>query len=190
MSDLAAQRVYWTVADLDLLPDTWDGTRYEIIDRELFVSKSPHWHRQEVCGNLYQELRMWSQASGLGRAGLAPGVLFSNVDAVIPDVVWISNKRLAELLDRAGHLTGAPELAIEVLSSDPENELRDRQAKLKVYSMYGVQEYWIVDWQLQQVTIYRREQGMLRLALTLLAGDELTSPLLPGFACPLARLFT
>jgi Uma2 family endonuclease len=148
MSDLAAQRVYWTVADLDLLPDTWDGTRHEIIDGELFASKSPHWDHQEVCGNLYQELRMWSQASGLGRAGLAPGVLFSN------------------------------------------NELRDRQAKLKVYSMYGVQEYWIVDWQLQQVTIYRREQGMLRLALTLLAGDELSSPLLPGFACPLARLFT
>jgi Uma2 family endonuclease len=108
---------------------------------------------------------------------------------VIPDVVWISNERLAELLDRAGHLTGAPELAIEVLSPGPENELRDRQAKLKVYSLYGVQEYWIVDWQLRQVTVYRREHGVLRLALTLLEGDELTSPLLPGFACPLARLF-
>ncbi len=61
--------------------------------------------------------------------------------------------------------------------------------KLRMYAAYGIQEYWIVDWQLQQVTIYRREQGTLRPAATLLAGDTLTSPLLPGFACPVARLF-
>jgi len=34
----------------------------------------------------------------------------------MPDVVWASNERLAVLLDEAGHLTGAPELAVEVLS--------------------------------------------------------------------------
>ncbi|WP_442948540.1 hypothetical protein [Nostoc sp.] len=48
---------------------------------------------------------------------------------MIPDVVWASNGRLPLLLDEAGHLTGAPELVIEVLSAGIENEKRDRELK-------------------------------------------------------------
>ena len=109
---------------------------------------------------------------------------------VVPDVVWISHERLAALMDEAGHLTGAPELAVEVLSPGVENERRDREAKLKLYGSRGIREYWIVDWRLQQVEVYRRDQAMLRLVSTLFAEDVLTSPLLPGFSCPVARLFT
>ncbi|MBI3733244.1 MAG: Uma2 family endonuclease, partial [Chloroflexi bacterium] len=117
------------------------------------------------------------------------GVLFSDTDNVIPDVVWISQERLASLMDSAGHLTGAPELVVEVLSPGADNERRDREAKLKLYSVRGVREYWLVDWRVKQVEIYRRERAHLSLAVTLLAEDELTSPLLPGFACAVARLF-
>jgi len=108
---------------------------------------------------------------------------------VIPDVVWASNQRLAMLLDAAGHLTAAPELVVEVLSPGMENVRRDREVKLKLYSLRGVQEYWIVDWQLQQIEVYRREQGSLRIMATLLGNDVLSSPLLPGFTCSIAQLF-
>ena len=104
-------------------------------------------------------------------------------------MVWVGNERLAVLLDAAGHLVGAPELVVEVLSPGEQNERRDRQLKLKLYSARGVQESWIVDWQLQQIEIYRREQAALVLAVTLLGQDRLTSPLLPGFGCPVAPLF-
>lgn len=43
---------------------------------------------------------------------------------------------------------------VEVLSSGEENERRDRQAKLKLYSSRGVQEYWIADWRLKQIEVY------------------------------------
>jgi Uma2 family endonuclease len=104
-------------------------------------------------------------------------------------VAWISNERLGAVLDDAGHLTGAPELVVEVLSPGAQNERRDRQAKRKLYEMQGVREYWIADWRLRQVEVYRREEGMLRLITTLLVEDTLTSPLLPGFSCPVERLF-
>jgi Uma2 family endonuclease len=79
---------------------------------------------------------------------------------------------------------------VEVLSPGPTNERRDREAKLKLYSRRGVQEYWIVDWQRRQVEVYRREQAALRLAHTLLPGDTIDSPLLPGFQCQIERFFS
>ncbi|WP_442944837.1 Uma2 family endonuclease [Nostoc sp.] len=68
-------------------------------------------------------------------------MIFTDADNVIPDVVWISSKRLAQLLDEEGHLRGTPELIVEVLSPGTTNEPRDRQVKLKLYSSTGVQEY-------------------------------------------------
>jgi Uma2 family endonuclease len=76
-----------------------------------------------------------------------------------------------------------------VLSVGREQERRDREAKLKLYSSKGVQEYWIVNWRLQQVEVYRRENSLLKLIVTLLSNDELTLPLLPGFSCSIAQFF-
>lgn len=78
---------------------------------------------------------------------------------------------------------------LEVLSPDNENERRDRELKLKLYSERGVQEYWIIDWQRQQVEIFRREQWLLQLIDTLLPPDQITSPLLPGFSYLVSQLF-
>ena len=107
----------------------------------------------------------------------------------LPDVVWISNERLAQIEDEAGHLLGSPELIVEVLSPGSVNEKRDRSAKRKLYSLYGVQEYWICDRSLQQVEIYRRQEAVLTLQTTLLSQDEITSPLLPDFCCAIAHFF-
>lgn len=187
MSQTTDESVRWSANDLVLLPD--NGCRYEIIDGDLFVTRAPHWGHQRVSGNINAELRAWSLKTGLGEAVATPGIIFSDADNVIPDVVWIFKERLAILLDESGHLTGAPDLVVEVLSPGVENERRDREAKRKLYAFRGVQEYWIVDWQLRQVEVYRREQAVLKLAATLFDEDNLTSPLLPGFDCAVSDLF-
>jgi Uma2 family endonuclease len=187
MTQSAAERLRWTTADLELLPN--DGNRYETIDGDLFVTRAPHWGHQETCGNVYTELRNWSRRTGLGRAAIAPGIIFVDTDNVIPDVVWASNERLAILLDEAGHLTAAPELVVEVLSPGADNERRDRDLKLRLYSVRGAKEYWIVDWRLQQVEVYRREETSLSLSAVLYANDELTSDVLPGFRCLVRDFF-
>jgi len=178
----------WRSSDLDLLPE--NGTRYEIINGELFMSKSPHWHHQTACGNVYMELKLWCRGQGQGSVAITPGVLFSDTNDVIPDVAWVSQDRLADLMDEAGHLTGAPDLAVEVLSFGTRNEERDRTAKRKLYETQGVREYWILDWRLKQIEVYRREEGELRLVATLLPEESLTSPLLPGFRCSVSSLFS
>jgi Uma2 family endonuclease len=170
----------YTSSDLELLPDV-EGTRYEIIDGDLHASKQPSWEHQYACIALGAELLSWSRQSGLGRPVVAPGLIFAPDDDVAPDLVWISLARLAVARDAAGHLRSAPELVVEVLSPGSANERRDRELKLKLYSRQGVQEYWIVDWRLRTVQVYRRADQALQLASTAGDGDVLTSPLLPGF---------
>lgn len=188
MSQTTTDRVRWTTTDIDLLASS-DYKRYEIIDGELFVTRALHWTHQETCGNICVELERWSKVKGLGQANIHPGIIFTDSDSVIPDVVWITNERLAVLLNKDGHLTGAPELVAEVLSPGAEQERREREAKLKLYSLRGVQEYWIADWRLETVEIYRRENAALVLVATLTREDELNSPLLPDFACFVGRFF-
>jgi Uma2 family endonuclease len=178
----------WTTRDLEALPDD-EWVRREIIDGELFVTRAPHYKHQQTIRKILRHLDTWSEATGLGEVILTPGVIYTDTDNVIPDLVWVSNDRLAMLLDSSGHLTGSPELVIEILSEGSTNERRDRYAKLKLYSQQGVCEYWIVNWQLKQVEVYRREDAKLTPIATLFAQDAITSPLLPKFCCSVAQFF-
>jgi Uma2 family endonuclease len=187
MGPSTGQPERWTVADLELMPA--DGTVYELINGKLFTSQPPTWEHQHACSLIFMELQRWSYTHPHGEARMAPDLLFSKFDNVLPDVIWISAKRMALLWDGAGHLCGAPELVVEVLSPGPENEQRDREAKRRLYAAQGIQEYWIADWHTQQVTIYRLDDARLRQAALLHATDTITSPLLPGFACPVRHLF-
>ncbi len=182
-----ATALRWTSADLEVMPD--DGKRYEIIDGELYVSKQPRYHHQYTCSEMNRQLGNWSKETGQGRVIAAPGLIFAEDDDVAPDVVWISDKRLTVALREDGKLHDAPELVIEVLSPGFANEKRDRDAKLKLYSRRGVEEYWIVDWLIRRVEVYRRRDLALHLAATLHENEILETPLLPGFSCLVSSLF-
>jgi Uma2 family endonuclease len=182
-----SQERRFTSADLELLPD--DGKRYEIIDGELYVSKPWTVDHQATCSELGFELGQWNRTAGLGHVVPAPGVVFADDDEVVPDLIWISHQRLAVTLGADGHLHAAPELVVEVLSPGPSNEKRDREVKVALYSRRGVREYWIVDGRRRQIEIFRRANAALGLVTTLLEGDTLESPLLPGFVLHLGEFF-
>ena len=178
----------FTSADLERMPDI-QGVRYEIIDGELYVSRSVDEAHQYVCAALTYALHGWDLRTGAGVTIPAPGLVFSEDNDVIPDLVWISHQRRAEAKDEKGHYRLAPELIVEILSPGSMNERRDRELKLNLYSRQGVQEYWIVDWREHRVELYRRVEAELRLADTLTDGDALSSPLLPGFECAVSSLW-
>lgn len=181
--------IRWTVRDLDVMPDDGGWKRYEIINGDLLVTRALHIRHQSAAGKIHVRLENWSEETGLGSAFQTPGVIFSPTDAVIPDVVWISKERLANGVDESGHLVITLELMVEILSPGERNEQRDKEFKLKLYSLYGVQEYWIVNWQLQTLEVYRRSDAQLELVGALLSTDSLKSPLLPDFLIPMAKVF-
>ena len=180
-------KIKWTSADLELLPE--NGDRYEIIDGELYMTRAPHWKHQNSEGQIYRLLQNWSHQTKLGQTIINPGIIFGENDNVIPDLIWISNERLESSVDESGHFTNAPELIVEVLSQKPNDIKRDKETKLKLYSNRGVREYWIVNWQLKELEIYRRNEGMLTLVKTLINDDIITSELLPDFSCKISEFF-
>jgi Uma2 family endonuclease len=114
MNQLVTEKIRWTTADLELLPE--DDRRYEIVDGELLVTRAPHWKHQKAINRMANALDTWSLQTNLGESVPTPGLIFTDADNVIPDVVWISKERLATGLDEAGHLMVAPELIVEVLT--------------------------------------------------------------------------
>lgn len=177
----------FTTKDLEAIPDI-EGVRYEIIDGELYVWTAPSWDHQGASYVLTGMFFIWTEGRHLGELRPTPGLVFPGDQNVIPDPVWISKERLVGALDDAGHLTVAPELVVEVLSPGAANELRDRTIKLDLYARIGVDEYWIVDWQARRVEVHRRQGAELHRVATLNGDATLTSRLLPGFSCPVARL--
>ena len=180
---------HWTIADLETLPDHDGWIRYEIINGELFELHAAGNAHQETCALTSIELGLWNRQTGLGSVLIGPGLIFSDDDNTIPDLVWVSHARRAALEQADDKLHGGPELIVEVLSPGPENARRDREVKLDLYGRRGVSEYWLLDPTTRTVSVYRHEGGKLTFISMIDATGTLTSPVLPGFAAPVASLF-
>lgn len=175
-----------TVDDLELLPD--DGKRYELIEGELFVSAVPHLSHQHTSGQILTELMLYLRQHPVGEAVATPGLVFDVHNSTIPDLIYVSHERLAQV-EQDGHLYGAPELVIEILSPGSENRRRDEVFKRQVYGKFGVDEYWIVDPDQRTVTVFRLQNNSLQPASTLGQGETLTTPLLPDLSLAVDAIF-
>ncbi len=175
-----------TVADLEACPD--DNNRYELIEGELFVSRAPGIPHQRVLHNLQMEFGSYLKAQPIGILIPGTGTIFSDYNAVIPDLVFIRNERWKDVTS-GQKVTGPPDIVVEILSAGTENQRRDLLVKRQLYGKYGVKEYWIVDSENRSVLVFRLHAQTLEEISTLTSNDELTSPLLPGFQLKLDAIF-
>ena len=176
-----------TYDDLVAMPD--DGLRRELIDGELYVTPSSNRKHQSIVLNLGYLITAYLRVHRVGRVFVAPfDVLLSNMDVVEPDVLYISKDREPEVLT-AKHVTGAPDLVVEVGS--PGTRRTDERVKQPLYERFAVAEYWIVDPDLDAIKVFRLMDGRYHRVheLSLDAGDVLTTPLLPGLELPLVEIF-
>lgn len=160
--------------------------QYELFDGELVITPPPNVAHQRIIGRLCAQLLPYVEAHSLGLLIPSPvDTVFDPYTMLQPDILFVSRARIPEVVkDR---IDGAPDLAIEVLSSSTME--KDRRRKLAVYSQFGVREYWIVDPEAQTIELYAREGGPLRLTRTFSSGEAVTSPLFPGLALPVASVF-
>jgi Uma2 family endonuclease len=176
----------FTYDDFLNFPD--DGKRHEIIDGEHYVTPSPNTKHQAVSANLMARLWIYLRDHPGGWVFAAPfDVIFSDVDIVEPDLIYISRDRAGVLTGQ--HVRGAPDLVVEILS--PSTRKTDEITKRKRYERFGVVEYWVLDPERNAIKVYRRvDDRFVRVVeLSAEAGDTLTTPLLPEFSVTLAEIF-
>jgi Uma2 family endonuclease len=186
MKPVTAPSGKFTYVDFLNFPD--DGNRHEIIDGEHYVTPSPNTKHQAVSISLAAIVWTYLKHHPIGAVFAAPfDVVFSDLNVVEPDLLYISRERAGFLTDK--HVRGSPDLVVEILS--PGTRETDEVTKRKLYERFEVREYWVVDPELDAVKVYRRDGGaFVRAAeLTAEAGDILTTPLLPELSISLADLF-
>jgi Uma2 family endonuclease len=182
-----ATDVKLTYDDFLLFPD--DGKRHELIDGEHYVTPSPNTRHQRALGRLHFMIAAWLEEHPAGEVFFAPfDVVFTRFDVVEPDLLYISHERAPGILTEQ-HVTGAPELVVEIASKGTRK--RDETIKKQLYERSGVVEYWVVDPALAVVRMYRRgDRGFGRaIELSKECGDVLETPVLPGLRMPLADVF-
>ena len=176
-----------TIADLDVYPDD-DGNRYELIGGELFVSRAPGIPHQRILLNLEIGLSQYLTDHPIGILVPGAGAIFSDYDAVIPDLAFVRHERWDEVVT-GEKFTGAVDLVIEIMSPGTANRRRDLAAKRGLYAKYGVEEYWIIDSENRSVLLFRLNGSTLDEVASLTGDDELFSQLLPGFRLKASTIF-
>ena len=175
-----------TAADLLALP-TGMGKRYELIAGEIREMSPSGWRHGEVIDNLHVLLSSHIRAHGLGRGfGAETGFLIArNPDTVrAPDFAFIAKDHLPKENPSEAFWPGAPDLAVEVLS--PGDRTGEVDEKINTWLAAGSAAVWVIDPQLQTVTIYHsRNEVQIKTA-----GDTLDGgTLVPGFTCAVSELF-
>jgi len=130
--------------------------RYELIDGKIYMMAAPAVNHQRLIGFIYIKLSDYLN-------GKPCEPFISPVDVVLfeknkkpdnsqnvfqPDVFVVCDpKKIGEK-----RINGAPDFVIEVAS--PSSETHDYSEKLKIYMKYGVREYWVVDPEKKEITVY------------------------------------
>jgi Uma2 family endonuclease len=132
-----------------------DLNHYELINGRIVMTPPAGWPHGGIGSNLNVLLGTHVRGGNLGRVfDASTGFELPSGDTVEPDVSFISAARLAAgpAPERRKFLRVAPALIVEILS-DP-TARRDRVEKKDVYERNGVEEYWIVDPDRREVTVF------------------------------------
>ncbi|OLS29007.1 MAG: hypothetical protein HeimC2_02020 [Candidatus Heimdallarchaeota archaeon LC_2] len=134
-------KVYFTYDDLSYLPEWPETPMIELTNGEIYLVPSPSILHQTISAELSYLIRTHVKSNDLGSIFNAPiDVVFTPTDTVVPDIIFISNQR-KEIIKKQ-NIQGAPELIIEILST---NRKRDLVEKKEIYKNYKVKEYIIID---------------------------------------------
>jgi len=175
-----------TYEDYLQFPD--DGKRHEIIEGDHYMTPAPKTKHQRVSANLGSAMISFAKKHKLGLVLTAPcDVILSNENVVQPDILFVSVARAAIVTE--DNICGAPDVIVEILSESTRK--KDEVTKRKLYERFAVEEYWLIDPELELVKIFKLAQQKYGRAAELSKenNDILTTKLLPDFNFPVGEIF-
>ena len=191
----------WEVARLYPLQGDWTEERYlelrshfsgsvELSDGCLEFLTMPSPYHQSLMLFLLERLLRHVRLHQLGEVFPAPlGVRLWPGKFREPDLVFL---RSEQIVDRHRQPEGA-DLAIEIVSPRTIDRQRDLETKRVEYAVAGIPEYWIVDPQMQTITVLTLDGvpvgGPYRVHGEFRTGQTAASVLLPGFTAKVDAVF-
>lgn len=131
--------------------------RYEYIDGEVYLLPSPVYSHQVVVGEIIAAFYNWFKEKKCRPLTSPFDVTLikgkDNINVVQPDIIVICD---TDKIDASGKYQGVPTLTVEVLSRSTRR--KDMLKKLDLYMQTGVKEYWMVDPDKKEVSVYNFEK--------------------------------
>jgi len=188
LSDLDISKTY-TYADY--LKWTFED-RLELIKGKIFkMTPAPSSTHQRQSGRLYNKLFNYLHNKPCEvfyapydvRLPRLSGNDKEIITVLQPDICVICDP---QKIDEKGCI-GAPDIVVEILS--PGNNKKELKNKYEVYEESGVLEYWVIHPQEKTFLKYVLTDGLFQPSRLLTMGDDVTTPVLPGFVLSLDELF-
>ena len=181
---MAIEQKLMTAEELLAMPD--DGFKYELRQGELIKMSPPGYDHGRFGGRVYLPLAQYVEDKNLGEVLFEVGYeLASDPDTVrAPDIAFLARGRSGPIGSNPGYFTGAPDLAVEVVS--PNDAAADVREKVADYLNAGARLVWILYPKTKTVSIFRANGTVEeRTVGQALDGEDVV----PGFSLPLARVF-
>ena len=182
---LERERAYTSLTAYRALPEGC----YDLIEGELLAAPSPTRRHQAITRKLAFALVAHVEAHQAGWIYFAPlDVTLMDAEPPIvvqPDILFVARGHESRLVE--GGVAGPPDLVVEIAS--PGSMRLDAVRKRALYDRHGVLEFWLVLPEQDQLEVLRRDGDRFGRPQLVERGDQLTTPLLPGFAFDVATLF-
>jgi len=164
--------------------DFEEGWRYELIDGVLVVSPIPA--EEESSPNDYLGYMLWHyrnshpQGASLNQT-MPERIVVTKRNRRRPDrVIWAG-------LGRHPKRKETPTIIAEFVSPGKRNRTRDYEDKRDEFMEIRVSEYWVIDRFDRTLTVFTKQGSRVRKRV-IKESEVYTTPLLPGFELPLAKL--
>ncbi len=181
---MAVTKTLMTAEELWQLPE--DGKYYELVKGELVEMTPPGGEHGYIASRLAGRLGAYVEDEALGYVLVETGYcLECSPDTVRgPDLSFVRPERLPEGELPKGFIPGAPDLAVEIISTyDRRAEI---QQKIHDYLSHGTHRVWVIDPDAQTVTVYRPDgSGRLLGSDDFLDGEDV----IPGFTMLVSELW-
>lgn len=168
------------------------NAKFELIDGKVYAMTSPLFPHQFAVTALISQFYNWFIDKPCKPIVASFDIKLSNGAAtfeedpnvVQPDIIVICD---LENITKDGRYEGVPTLVVEVLSKSTKS--KDLFIKSSLYMNSGVKEYWIVDTDLKQVTLYLFEDKQIKEHRVFSNGESVTSLVFEGFEISVRDVF-
>jgi Uma2 family endonuclease len=190
MTQIASTAKLLTIDEYLAYEDGTD-TRYELVDGELVEMPTESPENCKLAKLLMLELAKHFPIALISLKDMEIAVSGRRAKIRLPDLVILSDEGYAALVGQRRntitHDMPPPILAIEVVSPGAESRDRDYRYKRTEYAARGIAEYWIIDPEMQQITLCLWVNGQYE--DTVYKGDmAIASTVMPAFNLTAAQI--